>query len=98
MPPFRTQKPNACRLLASGSWLQKRRLRPSRRICEGLDISEFAAIPSLPNIADWDAFEMALQKLLPNLWHAHSAAPYRAQLSTQQPTPSHGGNSGKRGR
>jgi short-subunit dehydrogenase len=40
----------------------------------GLDLGEFATIPSLPDMADWDAFEAARQKLLPNLSHAHPAA------------------------
>ena len=43
----------------------------------GLDLGEFATIPSLPDIADWDSFEAARQRLLPNLSHAHSAARYR---------------------
>jgi uncharacterized protein len=62
----------------------------------GLELGEFATIPSLPNIADWDAFEAARQKLLPNLSHAHPAARYREQPNIQQPTPSHGRNSGNR--
>jgi len=33
----------------------------------GLDQGEFATIPSLPDIADLDAYEAARQKLLPNL-------------------------------
>jgi short-subunit dehydrogenase len=61
----------------------------------GLDLGEFATIPSLPNIADWDAFEAARQKLLPNLSFALPAARYRRQQSKEQ-VSSHGGNSGKR--
>jgi uncharacterized protein len=49
----------------------------------GLDLGEFATIPSLPDIADWDAFEAARQKLLPNLSYAHPAARY----GRGQPTP-----------
>jgi len=62
----------------------------------GLDLGEFATIPSLPCIADWDAFEAARQKLLPNLSRARPAARYREQPNTQRPTSSQGGNSGKR--
>ena len=61
----------------------------------GLELGEFATIPSLPHIADWDAFEAARQKLLLNLSHAHPAARYRKQSNKQQ-LPSHDGNSGKR--
>jgi short-subunit dehydrogenase len=62
----------------------------------GLDLGEFATFPSLPDIADWDAFEAARQKLLPNLSRTHAAARYREQPKTQQQTSSLGGNSGKR--
>jgi len=44
----------------------------------GLDLGEFATTPSLPDIADWDAFEAARQRLIPNLSRAHPAARYRA--------------------
>jgi len=44
----------------------------------GLDLGEFATIPSLPDMADWDAFEAARQRLIPNLSRAHPAARYRA--------------------
>jgi short-subunit dehydrogenase len=44
----------------------------------GLDLGEFATIPSLPDMADWDAFEAARQRLIPNLCRAHPAARYRA--------------------
>jgi len=50
----------------------------------GLDLGEFATIPSLPDAADWDAFEAARQKLLLNLSHAHPAARYRKQSNRQQ--------------
>jgi short-subunit dehydrogenase len=33
----------------------------------GLDQGEFATIPSLPNLADWNTFEAARQALMPNL-------------------------------
>jgi uncharacterized protein len=42
----------------------------------GLDQGEFLTIPSLPDAADWDAYEAARQKLLPNLSHSTSAARY----------------------
>jgi len=44
----------------------------------GLDLGEFVTIPSLPDIADWDAFEAARQRLIPNLSCAHPAARYQA--------------------
>jgi uncharacterized protein len=44
----------------------------------GLDLGEFATIPSLPDMADWDAFEAARQRLIPNLSSAHPAVRYRA--------------------
>lgn len=40
----------------------------------GLDQGEFATVPSLPNLADWDAYEAALQALVPNLSHPKPAA------------------------
>ena len=43
----------------------------------GLDRGEFATVPSLPDLADWDAFEGARQALMPNLSHAEPAARYR---------------------
>jgi len=43
----------------------------------GLDQGEFATIPSLPELADWDAFEAARQKLQPNLSRQHAAARYQ---------------------
>jgi short-subunit dehydrogenase len=61
----------------------------------GLDLGEFATIPSLPEIADWDAFEAARQKLLPNLSNAHPAARYRRQKNKEQ-IPYQAENSGKR--
>ena len=42
----------------------------------GLDQGEFVTIPALPDIADWNAFEAARQKLIPNLSHAAPAARY----------------------
>ncbi|HEX3633367.1 MAG TPA: SDR family oxidoreductase, partial [Casimicrobiaceae bacterium] len=37
--------------------------------------------PSVPDIADWDAFEAARQTLLAKLSHAHPAARYRKRPS-----------------
>src|SRR5467141_857020 len=53
----------------------------------GLDLGEFATIPSLPDIADWDAFEAARRKLMPHLSHAHPAARYRARPGSPCPFP-----------
>jgi short-subunit dehydrogenase len=61
----------------------------------GLDLGEFATIPSLPDIADWDAFDAARQKLLPNLSNAHPAARYRRPKNKEQ-SSSQSGNSGRR--
>ena len=43
----------------------------------GLDQGEFVTIPALPDIADWDAYEAARQKLMPNLSRSTPAARYR---------------------
>ena len=40
----------------------------------GFDAGEFATIPSLPNVADWNAYEDARQVLMPNLSRAEPAA------------------------
>jgi short-subunit dehydrogenase len=40
------------------------------------DNGEFATIPALPNIADWNAFESARQALMPNLSKSKPAARY----------------------
>ncbi|MCU1739802.1 MULTISPECIES: SDR family NAD(P)-dependent oxidoreductase [Pseudomonas] len=42
----------------------------------GLALGELVTIPSLPNIADWQAFEQARQALKPNLSHKVPAARY----------------------
>lgn len=44
----------------------------------GLDIGELVTIPSLPEVADWNAYQAARQTLMPNLSHAHPAARYRS--------------------
>jgi uncharacterized protein len=43
----------------------------------GFEQGELVTIPSLPEAADWHAFENARQKLSPNLSHAKPAARYR---------------------
>ena len=42
----------------------------------GLDQGELVTIPSLPDIADWSAFEAARQMMAPNLSHTEPAARY----------------------
>ncbi|MCX2546830.1 SDR family oxidoreductase [Pseudomonas sp. COW5] len=43
----------------------------------GLDQGEFVTIPALPEIADWNAYEAARQKLMPDLSRSEPAARYR---------------------
>ena len=43
----------------------------------GFDQGELVTIPSLPNAADWQAYEAARQKLIPNLSLSLPAARYR---------------------
>jgi len=42
----------------------------------GLDQGEFATVPSLPNLADWNAFDAARRALGPNLSRTKPAARY----------------------
>jgi len=49
----------------------------------GFDAGETVTIPALPEIADWQAFEAARQKLLPNLSRNTSAARYRVRPAEQ---------------
>jgi uncharacterized protein len=42
----------------------------------GLDQGEFATLPALPELADWNAFESARQALFPNLSHSSAARRY----------------------
>jgi short-subunit dehydrogenase len=42
----------------------------------GFDQGERYTIPSLPDVADWDQFEAARKKLMPNLSHKQPAARY----------------------
>jgi hypothetical protein len=44
----------------------------------GFDQGEFITIPSLPDLADWEAYETARQNLVPNLSRSSPAARYRA--------------------
>lgn len=44
----------------------------------GLDQGELVTIPSLPDVADWQAYEAARQRLIPNLSLKAVAARYRA--------------------
>jgi short-subunit dehydrogenase len=43
----------------------------------GLELGELVTIPSLPDVADWEAYEAARQKLMPNLSRQAPAARYR---------------------
>jgi short-subunit dehydrogenase len=45
----------------------------------GFDAGEFATVPALPEIADWNAYESARIALLPNLSRAKPAARYGIQ-------------------
>jgi short-subunit dehydrogenase len=47
----------------------------------GLDKGELITIPSLPDAADWKAYEAARQKLIPNLSFKVPAARYRARAT-----------------
>jgi short-subunit dehydrogenase len=47
----------------------------------GLDQGELVTIPSLPDAADWQAYEAARQKLMPNLSRKTPAARYRARAA-----------------
>jgi short-subunit dehydrogenase len=47
----------------------------------GLEQGELVTIPSLPNAADWHAFEAARQKLIPNLSLNVPAARYRVRAN-----------------
>jgi len=49
----------------------------------GFDAGEVVTIPALPDAADWQAFEAARLKLLPNLSRSTPAARYRVKLADQ---------------
>lgn len=48
----------------------------------GLDQGELVTIPSLPDVADWHAYEAARQKLIPNLSLKAPAARYRSVVAS----------------
>ena len=50
----------------------------------GLDQGELVTIPSLPEAADWNAFEAARQALMPNLSHRLPAARFGVSSGTQR--------------
>ncbi len=43
----------------------------------GLDQGEFITLPSLPDLANWNAYESARQALFPNLSRSSAAYRYR---------------------
>ncbi len=47
----------------------------------GFEQGELVTIPSLPNAADWQAYEAARQKLIPSLSLSLSAARYRVSVA-----------------
>lgn len=47
----------------------------------GFDQGELVTIPSLPDVADWLAYEAARRKLVPNLSHSTPAARYRVGVT-----------------
>jgi short-subunit dehydrogenase len=48
----------------------------------GLDQGELVTLPSLPNEAEWDDYEAARQKMIPNLLRPEPADPYRSASQT----------------
>lgn len=44
------------------------------------DQGEFVTIPSLPDTADWEAYEAAREKLIPNLSRSSPALRYRVSF------------------
>jgi short-subunit dehydrogenase len=47
----------------------------------GFDQGEFVTIPSLPEAADWEAYEAARQKLMPNLSRSTAATRYQRTVA-----------------
>jgi len=47
---------------------------------EGFDRGELVTIPSLPDVADWDAFEAARERLIPNLSRSSPAPRYKVPV------------------
>jgi len=48
----------------------------------GLDTGEVVTIPSLPDLADWDAYEAARRKLVPNLSRSSPAPRYEMDVAS----------------
>jgi short-subunit dehydrogenase len=48
----------------------------------GFDQGELITIPSLPDVADWKAYEGARQKLMPNLSRSAAAPRYNSSIAT----------------
>ena len=46
----------------------------------GFDQGELVTIPSLPDVADWDAFEAARERLIPNLSRSSPAPRYKVPV------------------
>jgi hypothetical protein len=55
-----------------GGWVPARAMVDAA--LTGLDQGEFATLPTLPNLADWNAYEAARRALVPNFAHAEPAA------------------------
>jgi uncharacterized protein len=49
----------------------------------GFDQGEAVTIPSLPNVADWNAFESARQALMPNLSRSKPAERFNVTESAE---------------
>ena len=47
----------------------------------GLDQGELVTIPALPDVADWQAYDAARQKMMPNLSRSHAAERYRTKAA-----------------
>jgi len=52
----------------------------------GFDRGEFVTIPSLTNIGDWEAYEAARQKLIPNLSLSSPAERYATARLPERPS------------
>jgi len=50
----------------------------------GFDQGELISIPSLPNVADWEAYEAARQNLIPKLSLSRPAARYHRELAIRR--------------
>ncbi len=47
----------------------------------GFDQGEFVTIPSLADVADWEVYEAARQKMMPNLSRKQPAARYKSRVA-----------------